>query len=306
MAYPNGLNFDDVYPYNALEVVTRDGQQMMKFPKIYVKGGTYPDTATYAGKRYWMISEFPQDGFHVHPAFMYKGKALDYVLIGQYEASNDGSGKAQSLVGKTPWVNIDTPSARAACLKRNTGEAGSEQYGWHIETVYEYQLITLLMLIELGAPDVQSIIGSGNINGSGVVATGSTNAVWRNFHEHWANAWEICDGLTTGASCQVLIWDKDGNQTYKGTGVVVQDKGFASKRGDGYDLDDLFIPADDGKGAAFSASTADGVWTGSNTVLYLGGSWVTGAGAGAFTFHVADAASYSHSHIGFRLAKYDI
>ena len=162
------------------------------------------------------------------------------------------------------------------------------------------------MLIEMGAPDVQSIIGSGNSSSSACVTTGTTNAVWRGIYDHWADAWEICDGLKTGASGQVLIWDKNGNQTYIDTGKVVADKGFASGSTDQYSLDELFIPSDDGSGKAFSASTADSVWTRSNTVLYLGGSWYHGAIDGLFTFNVNSGASYSSSTLGFRLAKYDL
>ena len=300
------LNFNNVYPYNKIEEVTVDGQKMIKFPKTYVKSGTAPDGSTYAGKRVWMISEFPKDGFHVHPAFMHNGQELDYFLLGKYEASKDANNKPQSLAGKTPWVSITTPDAIAKCQLRNTGAAGSEQYGWHIETIYEYQLVSLLMLIELGAPDVQTLIGSGNINGSGVVSTGSSNAVWRGLCDHWADAWEIVDGLKTGANSQVLIWDNLGNQTYIDTGVVVQDKGFANQQGLNYNLGDLLIPADDGSGSTFSGSTSDGVWVAANCVCYLGGSWINGAQVGAFTFYVTNAASISYTLIGFRLAKYDI
>ena len=304
MAYPNGLDFNNVYPYNAIEAVTRDGQKMVKIPKFYVKGGLAPEGSQLAGKRVWMIAENKEDGYHCHPAFMRAGQELDYFLIGAYEASNDGSGKPQSLPGKTPWVNINTPDAISAGTKRNTGTG--EQAGWHIESVYEYQAISLLMLIEMGAPDVQSIIGNGNSSNSACVATGTTNAVWRGIYDHWADAWEICDGLKTGASGQVLIWDKNGNQTYVDTGKVVADKGFASGSTDQYSLDELFIPSDDGSGKAFSASTADGVWTGSNTVLYLGGSWDDGAIDGLFAFAVSLGASGSYSSVGFRLAKYDL
>ena len=278
---------------------------MVLFPKFYVKGGFLPETSQYPGKRYWSVSREKAEGFHCHPAFMNEGKELDYFLLGAYEASNDGSGKPQSLPNKAPWTNINTPDAIAACKKRNTGAAGSEQYGWHIESVYEYQAVSLLMLIEMGAPDVQAIIGNGSSSG-GVANTGTTNAVWRGTHEHWANVWEICDGLKTGASGQVLIWDKNGNQTYIDTGKVVADKGFASGSTDQYSLDELFIPSDDGSGKAFSASTADSVWTRSNTVLYLGGSWYHGAIDGLFTFNVNSGASYSSSTLGFRLAKYDL
>ena len=300
------LNFDNVYPYNSIEEVTVDGQKMIKFPKTYVKSGTAPEGSTYAGKRVWMLSEFPLEGFHVHPAFMHDGQELDYFLLGKYEASKDSNNKPQSLAGKTPWVSITTPNAITACQSRNTGASGSEQYGWHIENIFEYQFVSLLMLIELGAPDVQSIIGSGNINGSAVVSTGTSNAVWRGLHDHWADAWEIVDGLKTGANSQVLIWDNQGNETYIDTGVVVQDKGFANKKGLNYDLGDLFIPADDGGGSTFSGSTSDGVWVAANCVCYLGGGWNDGAQDGAFTFDVAAAASHSHTDLGFRLAKYDI
>lgn len=305
MAYPNGLDFNNVYPYNAIETVTRDGQKMVKIPKFYVKGGLAPEGSQLAGKRVWMIAENKEDGYHCHPAFMRAGQELDYFLIGAYEASNDGSGKPQSLPGKTPWVNINTPNAISACTKRNTGTG--EQAGWHIENVYEYQAISLLILIEIGAPDVQDIIGNGNIGGSSVT-TGTTNAIWRGIHEHWANAWEICDGFKTGATGQVLIWDKNGNQAYIDTGKVVADRGFASGSTDQYSLDELFIPSDDGSGKAFSASTSNCLWEANkNCVLYLGGSWYNvNESCGLFTFSVGLSASYSGGEVGFRLAKYDI
>ena len=300
------IDFTNVFPMNKIETVTRDGQQMVKYPKTYMKKITGPAGSKYAGRPCWLLSEFPSDDSHIHPAFMNGGKELDYFLRGSYEASNNGSGIPQSLTGKTPWVNISYTDALAACLKRNTGAAGSEQYGWHMSTFYEYEFASLLMLIEYGNPDMQSMIGSGNINGSGCVATGSTNAVWRGLHEHWGNSWEIVDGLKTGSSGQVLIWDKLGNHEYQDTGKIVADKGFATGSTDKYDLGDVFIPADDGQGGTYSGSTGDGVWTGSNTVCYMGGSWLDGAQDGAFTFDVLSTASDSNSDIGFRLSKYDI
>lgn len=305
MAYPNGLDFSKIYPWSEIKTVKRDGQDMVLFPKFYVKGGFLPETSQYPGKRYWSVSREKAEGFHCHPAFMNEGKELDYFLLGAYEASNDGSGKPQSLPGKTPWVSINTPNAIAACKKRNTGAAGSEQYGWHIESVYEYQAVSLLMLIEMGAPDVQAIIGNGNISDS-VVNTGTTNAVWRGTHEHWANVWEICDGLQTGANKQVLIWDKQGNHTYQDTGKVVADAGFASGETDKYSLNELFIPTTDGTGKGFHSSTADGIWTSSNCVLFSGGGCYNGSDCGLFPFNVNNSTSYSYWCVGFRLAKYDL
>lgn len=300
------INFDNVFPYNKIQEVTVDGQKMIKFPKTYVKSGYAPEESQYAGKRIWMISEFPQEGYHVHPAFMHKGKELEYFLLGAYEASQGSDSKPESLAGKAPWVNISYNDAVPACKRRNTGESGSEQYGWHMMNVYEWNFVSMLMLIELGTPDVQTAIGSGNSNSSAAVTTGSSNAVWRGLHEHWGNVWKITDGLKTDGNGNVMIWDNKGNETWVSTGMKGEDKGFAVKEGDNFSFMDLLIPGDDKSGATYAASTADFTRFGANYVLYTSGSWDRGAVCGAFLFDLYWTATYSYSSIGFRLAKYDI
>lgn len=295
------INLDDTFPYNAIKDVTIDGQAMIWYPKTYVRALELPETAQYAGKYAWQISEFPQEGFHVHRAFIdSSGKERDGFYLGKYEASNQ-SGVPGSIAGATPWVNINTPTAIAACKKRNTDASNDAKTGWHIENCFEYWYVSLLMLIDLGNADTYTAIGAGG-QGS-LQKCGSTNAVWRGLYEHWANVWEIVDGCKMDGNGIVQIWDTTG-ETYVSTGKKLADSGIARGSGTGYDLSDTFIPAADGKGSSFSATTSDGVWTGSNTVTYLGGGWSYGSSDGAFTFFGGDGASSSYAGLGFRLAKW--
>lgn len=76
--------------------------------------------------------------------------------------------------------------------------------------------------------------------------------------------------------------------------------------GDNFDLGDLFVPGDDGTNGSYTGSTGDGLWTGSNTILFTSGSWSNGSNCGAFCFDVYIAAGHSIAVDGFRLAKYDV
>lgn len=297
-------NFNKIYPWSDIESVTVDGQAMVKIPKFYVKYGEAPEGSEYAGKKCHWVSEIKKDGYHVHPAFMRNGVEKDYFLIGAYEAYNAGGGKAGSASGKAPWVSMTNPQAIQYCAARNTGTG--EQAGWHLQNIYERAAISLLMLIELGTPDVQKAIGAGNVSSSAAVATGGTNAVWRGIHEYWGNVWEHCDGFKTDASSIGQIFDNQGNGEYKNTGVVVTEgwiKSCAEAKGANFDLSDVFVPAvSDGTEA--NGTYSDYCWARPGSVFYVSGSWDYGSRDGAFVFSVNDPASNSGVGLGLRLAKY--
>lgn len=299
------IDFDNTYPWAGIETVTIDGQQMVKIPKFYVKTFDAGSTAKHAGQFCRVVSDIKRDGFHIHPAFMKDGKEVPCFYIGAYEASANGS-KACSLSGKSPWVNITNPAAISACAARNTGAEGSEQYGWHLQTVYERAAIALLMMIELGTSNVQTAIAAGNVSSNAAQATGATAAKWRGIHEFWGNVWEHTDGIKTDASSRIQIFDNEGKGTYKNTNVVLPGgwiKETSRAKGDGFDLGDVFVPSVC-DGTETNGTYADYSWASTNCVLYQSGGWDDGSQCGAFTFHADDAASYSHSSIGFRAAKY--
>lgn len=305
MAYPNGLDFSKVYPWSDIKTVTRDGQTMIYVPKTYTKEGKLT-SGKYAGSRYWMTSKTKGDGFHLPACFMYKGKEIDHFCFGAYEASRGSDGKPESKVGATPWANAGgIQKAIDACNSRNTGGAGSEQYGWHLQTYYERSFIARLMMIECGTPDVQTAIGRGKESGAPTTC-GNTSASWRGLHEFWGNYLEWCDGLQMDGSGKYRVFDKQGNGTYVSTNIPLADKGFAMASGDNFDLGDLFVPGDDGTKGSYTGSTGDGLWTGANTILFTSGSWTYGSYCGAFCFDVRDSAGASFGNDGFRLAKYDV
>ena len=298
------IDFDNTYPWAGIEAVTIDGQQMVKIPKFYIKTFDAGSTAKHAGQFCRVVSDIKRDGFHIHPAFMNDGKEVPCFYIGAYEASANGS-KACSLAGKSPWVNITNPAAISACAARNTGAEGSEQYGWHLQTVYERAAIALLMMIELGTSNVQAAIASGNVSSNAAQATGATAAKWRGIHEFWGNVWEHTDGIQTNARSIIQIFDNQGNGTYKNTGVVLPGgwiKETSRTSGNGFDLGDVFVPSVC-DGTESNGTYSDYSWVSANCVLYQSGDWAIGSCAGAFAFHATYGASHSNGIIGFRVAK---
>lgn len=278
---------------------------MIKIPKFYIKVGTAPAGAAQAGKKCWWISDRARAGYHVHPAFVRNGKETACFYIGAYEASANGA-KACSIANVAPWVSIANPAAISACAARNTGAAGSEQYGWHLQNIYERHAISLLMLLELGTPNVQSAIGAGNTSSSAAVATGTTNAVWHGIHEFWGNVWEHTDGFKTDASGIGQIFSNQGDGSYVGTNVVPTNgwiKAVAEASGTNFDLKDVFVPAV-ADGTEGNGTFGDYGWESTNCVLYTSGHWGNGSQAGAFMFYVSYASSYAYTTFGFRVAKY--
>lgn len=306
----SSLNFDKLYPWKNIETVTIDDQQMVKIPAFYVRCGLAPSGTDTAGRKCWWVSAAPRAGYHLHPAFIHNGSKLEQFYIGAYEAYNTGDTKAGSAANKSPWVSIDFSQAKTVCEARNS--ADGEISGFHLQNYYERSAIALLMMIELGSPDVQQKIGAGNSSSSGAVATGKSNAVWRGIHEFWGNVWEWCDGIKTASDGKtILVHDNNGMQTYINTGATLpsmSNNGIQSMQdavGENFDLSDMFIPKEASSSAAAS-TFSDGGWmaAGSVKALLCGGRWDGGASGGAFAFDAANAPSYSGTDVGLRLAKW--
>ena len=296
--------FANKQPWAGIETVIVDGQSMVKIPKFYCRRYT-PASGSYAGKSCWEVSDKPAPGFHVHPAFMRNGSEIDYFYRASYEAYNAGGGKAGSIAGVQPWVSITNPDAISACAARNTGTG--EQAGWHLQTIYEVAACQILMLLELGTPDVQTKIGTGNVSSSGAVASGTSNAKWRGICEAWGNVLEHVDGCK-GSGTTIQVFDNKGNGTYVNTGLTMPSSGYIKEvydnTGTNFDLGDLFLPS------SVSSSSYDGSFGDysygivSNFISLYGGNWGYGAGAGAFCWYFSFTAKDAYASVGFRLAKY--
>ena len=277
---------------------------MVKIPKFYFKAGLIP-SGSLAGSAYWMISGQPAPGFRVHPAFIGAGGVeIDQIWVGKYQASASG-GKLQSVPGVLPRVSMDFPTARAEAYARNTGGVS----GFRLWSYYDLSAIQMLATIEKCGLDMQALIGRGRVGASSaanVDAADVAQATWRGIVGLWGNVWQMVDGLQTDASSKYKIWDKNGNKTYQTTSLTAPTSNYpvtmATATGTDYDLATVFA-AETTNATAGNGTYGDYFYQAANCVAYHGGHWDNGAHAGLFYLNVHNAASYSGTHLGGRLAK---
>ena len=240
-----GLNFNNVWPFNAIKQVTVDGQQMVRIPRIYVCNGKLPATAKYAGKfQYAIAREQIDSNWHVHPAFMDHGTAASALDLSCYEASKDASGKAASVATTSYWQQVNRQQAIDACATRNVAGGGADKTGWHCWDIYCQHLLARLMLIEFGT------------TGFGFQEDGS-DFVYRGIHQPAGNpqnpTW--LPGLGNIGD-KMHIYDNNGNNMVVNTGVGCAGNGwptsFLTNTGGSFDFGDVFVAA------AVSGTEADG------------------------------------------------
>ena len=177
-----------------------NGQVMVKQPKFYYKMIPVKLEEQSDGFGYhircadYYISDTPLQGYKLHPAFINEaGNEVDYYLTAAYDAciyDNSASDyllldeqvmdvnadKLSSIAGAKPASGLsqDLTRAKFEQLAKNRGS------GWHGSTVQIESAEQLLMIIELGGFNMQSLIASGVVDipdqsGSNLSAiTGST------------------------------------------------------------------------------------------------------------------------------------
>ncbi|MEO1750736.1 Ig-like domain-containing protein [Thiofaba sp. EF100] len=311
---PGAAWFNNHPTYAGIVTQTIDGQQMVKIPKFYFRAGTVPSGPN-AGKTYWQISDQPVSGFAVHPAFKTGASTeVDQIWVGKYQASYDGSSKAQSIAGVLPMVSMDFPTARARAYARNTGGVS----GFRLWSVYDLSAIQMLASIEMGGADMQSLIGQGRVNQSSaanVDASDVAQATWRGIVGLWGNVWQMTDGLkTNGSTVQRWTYNVPGNSTTTdfATGYTTIPSLSAPNAGgyivnfDAGMLANGIFWASSRDGTLTNGSAGDYTWqysTSGDYIAYHGGDWGDGASAGLFCLHVYAAPSGAGSVIGARLAK---
>ena len=312
VSYPFGGAFFNSHPiYANIVDQTIDGQAMVKVPKFWFKASSVP-SGQYAGKRYWMISDQPDPGFTVHPAFMNYGEELPQYWLGKYQGTADANnGKLGSQSGHIPLTGLDFGTMQARITSRNVSGVS----GFMMWSVYQLSAVQLLALIEMGGADSQAIIGQGYAtNGAGtplsvsdaVVATAS----WRGMVGLWGNVAQMVDGLRVDGSSQYVVWDINGNRTLQSTAYAAPESAnglgypvvMASARGDTYDLSAVFIP-ETVSSTPLGGSYGDVFHQVANGVAFHGGHYANGSGTGLFSLFIYNTAAASLNSSGSRLAK---
>jgi hypothetical protein len=299
----------DFHPvYAGSRRVLIDGQVMVEMPPFWIK--TFrPESGPFAGKLCKVISPAAKEGFRPYPAFV-SGENVLPAYVGAYKATSEASNMAGSRPGKMPLVSLDFPTMQARCANRNVG--GVE--GFRMWDYFHYSAICLLFLIEHCTTESQLILGRGHADGSAAVYTDDYHEPqWRGFVGLYGNVWQMVDGIKLDTNRGIQLFKPDGSREYVATGKTSPSyNGSApeylitchSGEVNGLQLDDYFLPASKG---SYEQGTFPDYFYGGNgsagNVLYVGGSWGSGAGAGLFCAYLYSPASTSYTSIGCRLAK---
>jgi len=306
---PNRRYFDYHPVYDAMRRVLVDDQVMVEVQPFWFKHFK-PESGPFAGRPCRLIAPGQADGFKPYPAFLDRDGNVVPIYIGAFSATSEANNMAGSRPGKLPLVSLDFPTMRTRCANRNVG--GVTGFGmWNI---YHYSALCHLFLTENCTPDSQALYGRGHVDSTAAVVTDADNQPnWRGFTGLWGNVWEMVDGFRLDTGRRIEIFRNDGSQAYVNTGKVAPSYGTAMEfmvlnhegEGDGWDMGDGYFPMTQNTARA-NGTFASGFWGGSGTagnVLYVGGAWNHGSGAGLFCWHLHTPASGSDTTIGCRLAK---
>jgi hypothetical protein len=151
-----------------------DGYVMVEVPKFYFRYVLNGSTHN------WQISDVPQAGFQLHPAFYKDGNIVDYRYIGAYDAcmyddsasayvsgtnlddmtgsTDTANDKLASVSGIYPIVGLTRDECRS--IAENNGA------GWRVVDFWLISAIQMLYVVEYGSFYSQNITGAGNTNGS--------------------------------------------------------------------------------------------------------------------------------------------
>jgi hypothetical protein len=288
--------FFDRHPiWGGIRRITVERQELVEIPAFY-----YRREHKGANQFALWISPQPAQGFQLHPAFRLNGGQMPALQVGAYEAVRDFE-SAGSVENVEPLTDVDFETMQQLCRRD-----GSNGFG--LWSIYELAAIQMLVLIELGTPDVQHAIAPGNVHGRGPKPTGSTAAVWRGIHELWGNVLHMVDGLRHDADGNVRVWSPDGGDGWIDTALVA-----GGLNGVGWV--DGFRPEPEFSAVLLPASIADDPEDatapdlyiapdrGRASVTYHGGGWGSGSQAGLFGLDCRYPASLSDTNVGGRLAR---
>ena len=273
-----------------------NGQVMVEQPMFYYK--VVPVSIEKSGKGYitrkvrYYVSDTYHDGFKVHPAFIVNGQLCDKIYLSAFEASVYDS--SESVYDLLDEVTVDFAADKLASIagakpasgnKNNLTRANTRKLaenrgdGWEQSLVQTVCASELLLLIEYGSFNSQSVIGNGNVNRSWLedginwaVNTGATSELgnasgkvtitvsgqtegaadqkidtvtYRGEENLWGDIWTWFDGINIKNPSTFAAGDFT-------EGVYVADHSFADDSNtDPYEETGLYPPYENGYISAF-------------------------------------------------------
>ena len=333
-------------------------QVMVKQPKFYYK--VVPlKVDKISGKRgyhlrkaRYLISPNPKLGFKLHPLF--KGEK-DFVYLSAYEGSLYDVSASAYILDDSQVADFTASTGDKLCsianakplsgltqdaTRRKTGIlAENRGSGWYQSFIEAAAATEMLFLVEYASFNMQSKIGSGNVNktddgstnmseitgattnlGNETGSVQNTNNInivsYRGEENFYGNIWKWVDGIniyTDTSDHEIYICDDFSFEESKKTGNY-KEVGFTACMANGYvnafgydaDYDWLFIPSEVENGASSGVPVGDYYWQNTSSSGYrvakLGAYWDHGLTAGGFYWYVCNAPSDRYRTIGGRLA----
>lgn len=193
----NTLKWEDGSDVNWKEYEANGWNCMVQIPKFYYKArrGEHNGLDTYRLE----ISNTPQDGFKVHPAFeREEGVIENYQYISAFEGWIDQQGRLRSVVSRLPAVNQTLSDFRKAAFLN--GDHFTQQ------DFYLTTAIQMLYLVEYGDFDAQKML-YGRVSSTAVSSAGlsgvignksfgdSTYMSYRGIENFYGNIYTFVDGI---------------------------------------------------------------------------------------------------------------
>ena len=266
---------------------------MVFVPEFYVaakRNGT---------KQYFYVSDKPKTGMTKHPG---SGK-----YVGRYHMNGNGS-----ATGYSPYVNMTRATARIRA--KNVGSK------FHMYDFATYCAIIFLYIVEFADWNSQSEIGQGYTNNnSSEISSGRTDSMtyhtgrasgtdgntavqYRGIENLWGNVYQWVDGFNAYGTTAYACTDPSKYADDTTTGYT----NIGTLPASGYIKDltvtdnGLLIPKT--SGGSETTYIPDYMLSSSGwRVLFVGGLWSSGAGAGLLYFSADSASSVSYSGISARL-----
>lgn len=253
-------------------------------------------------------------------------------ILDNAQVADFAADKLSSIAGTKP-AGGDTQNLTRANVRLLAQKRGK---GWEQAYAATAAASQLLMLIEYASFDMQKAIGNGNTNQSSSAAniqyTGATVSLgnasgavtngngiqivsYRGEENFWGNIWTWVDGMNeenpdpfeSGQAGTLYVADHgfaDNSKAspYKNTGIhPIQGSGYVSAFGYSEEFDWLFIAVEYSGNSTLPVG--DYAWNQNPgwRVAILGGCCADGAYAGAFCWHLSNAASRRSWDLGGRL-----
>lgn len=266
---------------------------MVFIPEFYIaakRNGT---------KQYFYVSDKPKSGFTKHPG--------SNKYIGKYHMTRGG----YSISVGEPVVSITRDTAR--------NKAKSIGQKFHLYDFATYCAIIFLYIVEFADWNCQSKIGQGCTNNSSSINSGGTDSMtyhtgrasgtdgktavqYRWIENLWGNVYQFIDGFNANGTTAYYCTDPSEYADNTSSGYT----NIGTLSGSGWIKDltvtdnGLLIPKT--SGGSGTTYVPDYVYSSSDwRVLYVGGDWSDGSGAGLLCFYADGTSSDSFSNVSARL-----